>query len=138
MALKYVLVGRRNPQDPEGPKKFYAQAKSIGEIDLRSLGKKIVQRCTVNAADTAAVLEALSQLLVEELSESKIVRLGDCGTFYITIGSEGAETEDKYNASMVRDPKVRFRKGIALKEMLNNLKYEKYSTPSIEEEETTV
>lgn len=51
--------------------------------------------------------------------------IGDFGSFQITVGSDGAEVEDKFHSSMIKNPKVTFRPGIDLKEMLSNLKYQK-------------
>ncbi|MDR1382189.1 MAG: DNA-binding protein, partial [Tannerella sp.] len=39
MAVNYVLVERGNPGNPKAPKKFYAQAKSSGDLTLRKLSK---------------------------------------------------------------------------------------------------
>ena len=64
-------------------------------------------------------------MLVEHLAEGKICRLGDFGAFQVGIGSEGAETAAKFNASMIKTKKVTFRPGIDIREMLNNLKFEK-------------
>jgi predicted histone-like DNA-binding protein len=125
MSVKYVLVEKRNPLLPEEPKKWYANAKSTGEISLKALGKEITQRSTVNYADTLAVLEALTQVLTTQLSEGKIVRFGDFGSFQIGLGSAGAETKEQYTASLIKSKKVIFRPGVDLKEMLNNLKFEK-------------
>jgi predicted histone-like DNA-binding protein len=125
MSVKYILVERGNPQKPDEPKKLYAQTKSDGDINLKALGKEISQRCTVNYADTLAVLEALTQVLTLNLNDNKIVRFGDFGSFQVGISSEGAETPEKFNASMIRLKKVVFRPGVDLKEMLNNLKFEK-------------
>lgn len=125
MSVKYVLVERRNPLNPTQPKKFYAQAKSTGSVTLKQLGKEIAQRSTVNHADTVAVLEALTQVMVDNLSEGRIVRLGDFGSFQISISSEGAENEKKFNSSLVRKPKMVFRAGTDLREMLDSLKFEK-------------
>ena len=125
MAVSYVLVERGNPQKPEEPKKFYAQAKSTGSVTLKELGKEITQRSTVNHADTLAVLEALTQVLADNLSAGKIVRLGDFGTFQISVGSEGADTEKEFTSNLVKNPKVAFRAGNDLKDMLKVLKYEK-------------
>ena len=125
MAINYVLVERGNPQKPEEPKKFYAQAKSTGSVTLKELGKEITQRSTVNHADTLAVLEALTQVLADNLSAGKIVRLGDFGTFQIAITSDGAETEKEFTSNLVKNPKVAFRAGNDLKDMLKVLKYEK-------------
>jgi predicted histone-like DNA-binding protein len=92
---------------------------------LKALGKEITQRSTVNHADTLAVLEALTQVLTDQLAEGKIVRFGDFGSFQIGIGSGGAESKEKFTSSLIKTKKVTFRPGIDLKEMLNNLKFEK-------------
>jgi hypothetical protein len=47
------------------------------------------------------------------------------GPFRSLWGSSGAETEDDFNSSLITRKKVTFRPGSALKEMLNNLKFEK-------------
>ena len=125
MAIKYTVNERINPLKPDEKKKWYANAKSIGDVKLRALGKEIATRSTVSPADTQAVLVALTEVLVEHLADGEIVRLGDFGAFQVSIGSEGAETEAKFNASLIKTNKVVFRPGIDLKEMLNNLKYEK-------------
>jgi predicted histone-like DNA-binding protein len=125
MAVKYTVSEKGNPLQPQQPKKWYANAKSTGDTTLRALGKEIAQRSTVSPADTQAVLVALTEVLTEHLSEGKIVRLGDFGAFQVSIGSEGAETEAKFNVSMIKTKKVTFRPGIDIKEMLNNLKFEK-------------
>ncbi|MDR1984398.1 MAG: HU family DNA-binding protein [Prevotellaceae bacterium] len=125
MAVNYVLTEKGHPGNPDAPKKWYATAKGSGVVSLKALGKAITQRSTVNHADTLAVLEGLTQVLIEQLSEGKIVRFGDFGSFQISIGGEGAETVEKYNQSMIKTKKIAFRPGVDLKEMLNNLKFEK-------------
>ena len=125
MAVKYTVIERGNPLKPQLPKKWYANAKSTGETKLRALCKDIAARSTVSSADTQAVLVALTEVMVEQLSEGKIVRLGDFGAFQISVSGEGAETEAKFNASLIKNNKVVFRPGIDLKEMQNNLKYVK-------------
>jgi len=125
MAVRYGLSQKGNPMQPTAPKKWYANARSTGEVTLRALGKEITQRSTVNHADTLAVLEALTQVLTEKLADGKIVRFGDFGSFQVSIGSEGSETEEKFNSSLIKTKKVTFRPGIDIKEMLNNLKFAK-------------
>ena len=125
MAVKYTVNEKGNPLNPDQPKKWYANAKSTGDVTLRALGKEIAARSTVSPADTQAVLVALTEVLVEHLADGKIVRFGDFGAFQVSVGSEGAETEAEFNASMIKTKKVAFRPGIDIKEMLNNLKFEK-------------
>jgi predicted histone-like DNA-binding protein len=125
MSVKYTVKEKGNPMNPQQPKKWYANAKSDGEVKLRTLSKEIAARSTISSADTQAVLVALTEVLVENLAEGRIVRLGDFGAFQMAVSSEGAETEAKFNASLIKSSKVVFRPGIDLKEMQNNLKYEK-------------
>ena len=126
MAVKYSLQEKGNPQNPAAPKKWYAVAKSTGELTFRKLAKEISEGgTTVSDTDVLAVLNVLTKVLVRHLDNGEIVRFGDFGSFQISIGSDGAETPEKFSQKMIRTKKVIFRPGIDLKEMLNNLKYAK-------------
>jgi predicted histone-like DNA-binding protein len=125
MAVNYVLSEKGNPIKPETPKKWYATAKSTGEVSLKALGKEITQRSTVNHADTLAVLESLTQVLTEHLAEGKIVRFGDFGSFQVAIGSTGADSGEQFSITRIKTRKVTFRPGVDIKEMLNSLTFEK-------------
>lgn len=39
MSVKYTLTEKGNPSNPDAPKKFYANAKSTGEVTFRNLSK---------------------------------------------------------------------------------------------------
>jgi len=126
MAVTYVLTQKGNPGNPDAPKKFYAQAKASGELTLRKLSKEIAESgTTVSDSDVLAVLNDLTKILRRHLSNGEIVRFGDFGAFQIALTSEGAETAEKFNASLIKGGKVTFRPGLDLKEMLATLKYEK-------------
>ena len=127
MAVKYVLVERGNPLKPDDKnKKWYAKAKSSGEFTFRSLSKEIAEgSTTVSDTDVMAVLNDLTKILKRHLENGEIVRFGDFGAFQISISSEGAEKEEKFHHSMIKSSKVLFRPGTDLKEMKNNLKFEK-------------
>jgi predicted histone-like DNA-binding protein len=126
MAINYVIVPKGNPGNPAAPKKFYAQAKSRGELTFRKLSKEIAEgSTTVSDTDVLAVLNDLTKVLKRHLDNGEIVRLGDFGTFQISISSEGAETAEQFHSSLIKNQKVVFRPGIDLKELLATLKYEK-------------
>jgi predicted histone-like DNA-binding protein len=126
MAVSYVIGQKGNPADPNAPKKYYAQAKSSGELTLKQLSKEIAEgSTTVSDTDLLAVLNDVTKVLKRHLNNGEIVRFGDFGTFQIAISSEGAETEEKFHQSLIKNPKVAFRPGVDLKEMLATLKYEK-------------
>jgi predicted histone-like DNA-binding protein len=125
MPVKFVVVGRPNPRDPKAPKKYYAQAKSNGEISLRELSGQISKRSTLSSIDVMAVLEALLEVLPERIGEGDIVRLGDFGSFSLSISSEGAEKEENVTANSIVDYSLNFRPGKEIKKVLDTLTYEK-------------
>ncbi len=126
MPVKYNLSEKGKPGDRDAAKKFYANAKSSGEVTFRSLSKEIASgSTTVSDTDVMAVLNDLTKALSRHLADGKIVRFGDFGSFQISLRSEGAETAEKFNASMIKGAKILFRPGLDLKDMLSTVKYEK-------------
>jgi predicted histone-like DNA-binding protein len=126
MSVHYELVERPNPRDKKAPKKFYAQVVSSGELTMRALSKEIASRSTtVSDTDALAVLNDLTHILAERLAEGLIARLGNFGDFTISISSTGVEEEKKFTAANIHSPKILFRPGLDLQEMLKNLQYQK-------------
>jgi len=113
MPVEYVLVERGNPQDPAAAKKFYAMAKSHGSVTLRQLSREIADISTVSPIDTLAVLEALLLLIPKHIADGRIVRLGDFGSFSLTLSSGGADTEETFRHELIRSNHIRFRPGKA-------------------------
>ena len=56
----------------------------------------------------AGVLAAACDCLVELVKDSKKVRLGDLGTFYLSAESTGAESADTFSADNVKRVHLRF------------------------------
>lgn len=126
MSVKYSISQKGNPGKPDEPKKWYANAKASGEVTFRELSKEISQgSTTVSDTDVMAVLNDLTKLLSRHLSAGETVRFGDFGSFQVSVKSEGAETEEKFHASLIKKAKINFRPGTDLKDMLLTLKYTK-------------
>lgn len=125
MAVPYVIVEKGNPLKPEEPKKYYAQAKASGEVTFKMIAQEISNRSSLNSGDVFNVLEVLSQVMNRELSEGRIVRLGDFGSLQIALSSEGAEAADKLNSSYIKSAKIAFRPGKDLRNIINNLQFKK-------------
>ncbi len=126
MSIKYVLVEKGRPDNPAAPKKYYAQAKSGGDITFKKLAQEISGgSTTVSDSDVLAVLNELAKLLKRHLSDGRTVRLGDIGSFYISLSSLGAESPAKFHQSMIKEGKMKFRPASDTREWLAGLKYEK-------------
>ena len=66
-------------------------------------------------------------LVPKHLSKGHIVRLGDFGSFFTTANSEGSETEEDFNESLIKKTNIKFRPGHAVRNVLNNVQYKKYT-----------
>lgn len=127
MPVKYSVTAKHNPMNATADKKWYATAKSDGEVSFRELSKQIAQgSTTVSDTDVMAVLNDLIKVLSSNLSNGKIVRFGDFGSFALTLSSEGADTEASFHSKYIKGAKIQFKPGTDLKDMLKTLTYEKY------------
>ncbi|MGP2569626.1 HU family DNA-binding protein [Ornithobacterium rhinotracheale] len=126
MPIKYTVIQKANPRKPQ-EKKWYANAKADGEVSFKSLSKELSEMSTtVSDTDALAVLNDLTKLLSRHLSEGKIVRFGEFGSFQASISSNGEEAEDKVTANSIKGAKIQFRPGEDLRAMLKTAKYEKF------------
>lgn len=127
MPINYVVTPRVNPKNLTAPRKFYAIAKSNGEETVRQLATEISKRTSLSSADIFAVIEALIDLVPERLAQGNIVRLGEFGSFSISLSSEGVETEENFTASNIKSNSLNFRPGKLVQKVLDGAEYKKAS-----------
>ena len=125
MPVQFKTVARPNPQKPKDPKKYYALAVSSGEITVRELSTQISKRSTVSTADVIAVLESLLEVLPERIAEGDIVRLGDFGSFNLTIRGKGSTKEEEVTTNNIIGNSLNFRPGKELQKALDTISYKK-------------
>jgi len=116
---------RKNPQDITAPEKFYAAAISNGEVDMEKLSELIAYQTTLTPPDIYAVLMALEHNAISQLEEGKIVKLGNLGTFRVSISSQGVDTAEAVTADAITKRRILFRPGKKLQRLLNNLTFKK-------------
>ena len=126
----YKLYQRVNPKAPEEPRKYYAFPQTSGIAEIRYLATRIARESTVSTVDTLAVLEALLHVIPDLLLEGKIVKLGEFGSFRLSLSSEGTANPDEFNVSMIKRTNLLFRAGSEFKDQLTNVKFTKVSETS--------
>ena len=127
MAQGFKLVLRPSkPGEKDSEKKFYAVSKTNGTSSMKTLCKLISARSTVSSADVKAVLDNLNFVLDMELQEGRIVRLGDFGSFRISVSSDGVTDKKDFNTSMLRPPRIIFTPGGELKDTKKTLEYARW------------
>jgi len=126
MSIKFKVIERGQPGVVGGgTKKFYAIPVMDGEFDLNDLTRAIEKMCTVNGADIRAVLYALVDVSVDQLTRGTIVRLGDLGSLRTSISAEGQATAEEVTSSTIKGASVIYTPGTRIKETLTTVKFEK-------------
>ena len=83
---------------------YYAKAVSIETLNMRGMAKHILSHGSPYTVDVVmGVLEAYRICLIEQLLESKKVKIEGLGTFYVTIANkEGGEKDlKKFNINSI-------------------------------------
>ena len=126
MAIKFNVIERGRPGVAGGgEKKFYASAQSNGDLTLAGLTRQIERSSTVSGADIRAVLYAMVEAMEDALANGQIVRMGDLGSLRVSLSSNGEETAEAVKGSSIRNARVIFTPGKAIKNMLGNVSFER-------------
>ncbi|MCL4266436.1 MAG: HU family DNA-binding protein [Anaerolineae bacterium] len=127
MPAKYKVVARINPQDREGPRKYYPSLQTDGRTTQRKLALEAADRSTMSDADMDAALTNLLALIPKHLAEGRIVDLGEFGKFLLTISTAGQSAAEEVTVCNITKVGVRFTPGPAFKQMLADVRFEKVS-----------
>ena len=114
-----------NPVSPDQPKKkrFHPRIAYNGQVDTDEMRSKIQSRCTLNEVDVTAVLDALSQVMGEELGEGRQVHLDGIGYFYPTLTATEEIAADTPRRNMkIKLKAIRFRSDQKLKNSIGLIK----------------
>jgi len=125
MSIKFHAVQRKDPRDRTLPGKYYAELTNRYEITFEQLLGEITDMSTVSVGDTYNVMQTLIHLIKKHLLEGRTVKLGDLGSFYLTVNSNGKDTADEVDAKGIVQANIRYRPSMKLKEVLNRLSFQK-------------
>ena len=106
MAVKIKVVQRANPQKRNEPAKWYPQAIGDGETTLSDLAAYVSGVSTVSKADILAVLETVFDKAGKDLSDGKIVRIGEHFTLQVSVTGNPSEKESEVNGSKVKSSHI--------------------------------
>ena len=116
MTVKYNVVPKRDPRKLDDPPKYYHASTCMIWPNASP---------TFSTADSLGMLEALLQVISDELSQGNIVELGDFGTFRLTIRASGEDHPHEVGEHNIRQAKVQFKPGWPFKNVLKRLDFHK-------------
>ena len=117
--IKYSLIERKNPITKECS--YYSNLAPVKPITLEDLKPEIAETCRVAPFLLWGIINCLEREIIEALQNGHSVRLGDLGSFHLTLQSKGAKTKEEFTDELLEDSKVRFipspnmRKSLSLK-----------------------
>ena len=123
--VRYKVITRVNPQDPEAPNKHYPQILNAGKETIRDMARDAAKISTLSSIDIAAAVEAFLEIIPEKLSDGKTVELGDFGTFRLRVRTEGSDTAEEVTSRNIVKTTMTFRPGKHPQRFLDGVEYEK-------------
>lgn len=84
--IYFKAVSRKNPITKA--EKWYPQLVSGAPMQLNDIVERISRTCTVTEHDVKAVVSSLQEQVIFALREGRSVRLGDLGSFRLTLAGE--------------------------------------------------
>ena len=115
MTILIKPVQRVNPQDPKGPKKWYPVQQTVKQVDETEVSIQIAEKTTLNPSEAQMAIRQLRKVIERNLKNSKSVKLGNWGSFYPTLNTEGAETKEALTARNIKAVNIMFQLGDELK-----------------------
>jgi predicted histone-like DNA-binding protein len=125
MTIRFNIVKRGRPGDPEAPKKYYPSIQSTGRVDMRMLAERASRMSTLSTPDMIAAIEALLTIIPRELADGNIVELGDFGHFWLRFSAEGADEPTKVRGNQITTLIPRFIAGKRFKQALGSVEFKK-------------
>lgn len=123
--IKYSLVMRGEPRNPEKPKKAFASAQCTKVLSLEELARHICDHgCSYHVGDFLAIVSILAESAAEMLKEGYQVDLAELGRLYVTLGCKGAESMNEFNPDEhIKDVRVNWRQSDCFKGLRDGMKF---------------
>ena len=125
MAVKYAVRKLKKKDLKTGVKetKYYARAKYDGVTSQEHIAQMVAQISAISVGDVLSIMNTLSMLLSIELSNGRIVDLGDLGRFKTVLRSKLCDDPEKFKREMIRGNRILFTPGRQIRKKLTNPSY---------------
>lgn len=115
MSILIKAVQRHNPSDKDAPQKWYPVQNSTGMVDETRVADLIADETTLNPAEALMAIRQLRKVVQRLLLDGHSVKLGNWGSFSVTLHTQGAESKDELTARNIQQVNIDFQPGEDLK-----------------------
>lgn len=130
MAIKFKMVPRKNlgNDQKEYPEKMYAQMVCGDLVTFEDLIEEVTDSSGVGSASVKAVFDRINVVVIRHLRNGRRVNLGEVGNLRFSFGSAGVTDVKNFDVRMIREPRVCFFPGKALRIAKSRTNFEKVAT----------
>ena len=115
MAILVKPVQRINPLDKEAPKKWYVTQVTTAQADETEVAMELADETTLNPSEAMMAIRQLRKILLRRLLGGESVKLGNWGSFSVTLSSLGVPTKEEVNAKNIKSVNLNFQPDEAFK-----------------------
>jgi predicted histone-like DNA-binding protein len=123
--MKYKLVKRKNPLDPQSETRLYASPVNEGKVSQQEVAVDIVNLSSLARGDVGNVINSLIDTVPKYLLMGKSVNLGELGTFRVSFSSKGVDTPADFTVDKITGVRILFTPSVELKRKLATIRFEK-------------
>lgn len=123
--MKYRLIQKPNPLEPDSKRKWYASPIKAGTINNYQLSKGIAAKSSMTRGAVLNVIENMVDEIPKYLTEGYSVNLNNLGTLRLSLSSEGVLDPDSFNDANIKNMRVVFTPSPEFKKTLQNIEFEK-------------
>jgi len=122
--MKYKLVQKANPLEPDTERKWYASPVKAGTINNYQLSKGIASKSFLARGAVINVIENIVDEIPRYLIEGYSVNLNNFGTLRLSLSSEGVENPGEFTPDNIKNMRVVFTPSPELKKTLQSIQFE--------------
>ena len=134
MSVKYDFYLTPQPKDKQQKVRYHARTVVESTLTNKDIALEISKRCTIRKAEAVAVMDEMSEIFLQKLSEGHAIKLEGIGTFRISAKSPAVRSKNEVRAESIKFGGVVFRPEKKLLRKLSGTKFQKvmYSQTSMD------
>ena len=125
MAIKYKIIEKGKPGDPEAEKLYYAIPILSGTTSFQKIMQLMSLRCTVHSSDVLAVLNVFFEVIKEEFDDGRAVEIFMGGRARLSFSCKGKKNKEDVTPADITKRRIVFKPGPEIRDMLKTLTFVK-------------
>lgn len=123
MAILIKPVQRVNPLKPSDPMRWYVTQVTTAQVDETQVAMDLADETTLNPSEAMMAIRQLRKILLRRLLGGESVKLGNWGSFSVTLSSTPSDTKEAVTARNIKSVNLNFQPDEAFKTDLQKAQF---------------